>query len=153
MASTAWEASEGARAQISAQADHLLSYVDPLIAATGALAIQFGLAPDAMRALRIDHVRRARLDIHAKFIGRQSDPVMGAFLRGQTFAALDARPSGSTRTPLLSPPRSKRSDRGVPAPISRDRINALLRIIELERNADISYTGWSARHDIRWDAV
>jgi hypothetical protein len=151
LTSTAWEAGVDARGRLAEQLPQLMAYVDPIVAAAGALTMQCGLSAGGIARLGIDSYEDRRINLRDGFRPAEMAPVASSIVRAQQLSAL-AREDDKPQA-LLIAPRSTKSYRGKPRAISSDRINALLRTIELERNTRIDFEDWVQTHDLRWYRV
>lgn len=148
-----WSAAEAARAHVTAQADQLLAYVDPLVAAIGAIALQTGFSARTLPTVTTQHARYRIVPSLAGFDAGEMDPSIAALVSPQASAA-SRSPGRNESLPLLVRARSgegRVNRRGAPeatAVVTEDRVTAVLRALEIERDLIFGHDHWADEHGI-----
>lgn len=156
LTSAPWDAAQDAQRRIAEAADSLLPYVDSIVAAIGAVTIAGAVSPDHMTSMAAEQIADDRIALHAGFEPIEPHPIIAAALRAQSLAMRSTGgPLNGPRAerPMLLRPPGAQPGRGTAGRVSRDRVNAVLREIEIERGVEFSLTDWCDNHGTRAEAV
>lgn len=148
-----WRAAQAAQAQVTDQVSQLLVYVDPLVAAIGALGMQTGFKAGALAALGGTEIELDAVPRVDGFDAGEMDNSIITLVRPQ----LDIwRAAGKPQRLLIR--YRRQPDAGFPrpadtAPATAARITAILRTLEIERGVRFDHADWANHQGIALQAL
>ncbi|MEJ7785978.1 MAG: hypothetical protein WKF96_14325 [Solirubrobacteraceae bacterium] len=149
MAADPWLAAEAAQEHVAKQAQQLLAYVDPLVAAIGAIALQTGFCARALSSVTTKDAHKGVVPTIAGLDADAMDPAIAALVRAQACRFPDRRTSLPLLVRTRADHRASRGGQPETAVVTEDRITVVLRALELERDLNFDHERWAEHREIK----